>query len=278
MRERSSRFLRRCLLTIYRYIPWPIYPPSEPLKWSVHLHHVRAPICIAIVIDAVLLSLVPIPSEASALDRALSGGAAQLSSIFLSAAPAILAIVWPAACVLRLALPCALLRAPLRAPNMALAVLACRTVMAVVTVVLLRGCIARGELCRAGPFAHSRNPIAVSVLLLAASLLVLAPSAPNTLGTVWLAIHLDGGVRVEEAALHGRFGDAWDVYEGSVSRWLSPPMCAAFGVGLLYVLWPCLCQLASSRRDNLYGHDSDAEQAASDRLLDGYAARACTAH
>lgn len=72
-----------------------------------------------------------------------------------------------------------------------------------------------------GVFAHSRNPIYVGdVLLLAAWALWLGNLAAAALPALFVLWMGRLQIPAEEAALHARFGAAYDAYRARVRRWL----------------------------------------------------------
>ena len=195
--------------------------------WSLHLGSIRLPTSLVLAVQLAQLVLLPIASESSALDDALrahepSAGAARWGAIALAAAPALLAFVWPAYCLYLRTTPRLLLKGP-PSPRLRLCgliLLGVGTVLSVSTVLTLRSCITARQLCKRGPFRFSRNPINVSIVLLAYALASLVPTLPNTVGTAWLALHLDAASRgAEEASLQQRFGGEWQEYAARVGRW-----------------------------------------------------------
>ncbi|KAL1526694.1 hypothetical protein AB1Y20_015395 [Prymnesium parvum] len=185
------------------------------MEWKLHLLRARLPIVVAMAGNVALLVFLPIPSEASALDRALGGkgGPVQALDVVLAAAPVGLAIGWPVLCSLRLTVPAALVGSPRRSLCTASVLIMLSIAGSVTAVLQLRECIPAGRLCRGGLFEISRHPIAVFAVLTAISMLILVPSVPNAIGTAWLAIHFDNTARVEEAALEARVGSSiWRAY------------------------------------------------------------------
>lgn len=75
-------------------------------------------------------------------------------------------------------------------------------------------------LVRSGLFGRSRNPIFLGMRLNLAGLLLVLPNA-FTLATLLLGEALiQVQVRLEEAHLSAKFGDAYDAYRRDVPRWL----------------------------------------------------------
>ena len=130
---------------------------SPPWRW--HLSKARLPIAGAIVVNLAIILLFPIPSEASALDAAFKGDGADLIKILSAAAPVVLAIGWPVACVIRLSLPLQLLPSPPASHIAAGLLLACSAIGTAASVSELRSCIAADVICRYGAFSLSRNPV-----------------------------------------------------------------------------------------------------------------------
>ncbi|EOD28872.1 hypothetical protein EMIHUDRAFT_468627 [Emiliania huxleyi CCMP1516] len=197
---------------------------------AAHAVRVRGPVCAALGLHAALLLLLPIPSEASSLDRALGTARAagkqveeghpSALSILLAAAPVLL-VAWPpllagaarpflAAALrrplpLRLGRPSELVQTGATSPHIspylpisphvspcALGLLFLSSALSVSAVLTLRTCLATAphSLCTHASFAWSRNPICVSSVGLALSLSALLPSVVSAVGTVWLALHL----------------------------------------------------------------------------------------
>ena len=248
--------------------------------WRRHLLLSRPLIIANVCLYAALLCFLPIPSEASALDQAISGGGLRPLAVVLAAAPVVLAIGWPLLCVGRLAVPMPLQQAAPRAPRWkpAALLMAGSALGSLASVLQLRMCISAGSLCRAGAFGLSRNPvrapcvaaiptipsavilvlssssyptaqIALCAVLTATLMVYLIPSTPNAVGTVWLAAHFDRTVRVEEDRLATRFGAAvWHEYcESGVHRWLSPSGVALVGLAA-FACWSWERQAAAARR------------------------------
>lgn len=72
-----------------------------------------------------------------------------------------------------------------------------------------------------GPFARSRNPLYVGLLVLYLGLALLLPSVwALVLWPVAVVLVDWGAIRPEERFLHARFGPAYDEYAGRVRRWL----------------------------------------------------------
>lgn len=72
-----------------------------------------------------------------------------------------------------------------------------------------------------GPFALSRNPLYVGLLVLYLGLALLLPSAwALVLWPVAVVLVDWGAVRPEERFLRARFGPAYEAYAGRVRRWL----------------------------------------------------------
>ena len=195
-------------------------------EWRSHILAVRGAALASMGLQAVWLLLLPIPSEVSPLDQALSGDAhiqAQRElSVLLAAAPAVLAFGLPLAATVLLRLPLRLSRSPpLRSRGLALGVLLVASLLSASSVLSLRGCLAeaRSTPCARAPFLVCRHPISLSIVLLAAALTWLLPSLPGLVGAVWLAFHLDRQVRAEEVVLNARFGADWVAYVAEVPRW-----------------------------------------------------------
>ncbi|KAL1526693.1 hypothetical protein AB1Y20_015395 [Prymnesium parvum] len=194
------------------------------MEWKLHLLRARLPIVVAMAGNVALLVFLPIPSEASALDRALGGkgGPVQALDVVLAAAPVGLAIGWPVLCSLRLTVPAALVGSPRRSLCTASVLIMLSIAGSVTAVLQLRECIPAGRLCRGGLFEISRHPIAVFAVLTAISMLILVPSVPNAIGTAWLAIHFDNTARVEEAALEARVGSSIWRYQSVINHVTAP--------------------------------------------------------
>jgi len=196
---------------------------------AAHAVRVRGPVCAALGLHAALLLLLPIPSEASSLDRALGTARAagkqeeegdpSALSILLAAAPVLL-VAWPPllACAAR-PLPLRLGRPPELVQTGALGLLFLSSALSVSAVLTLRTCLATAphSLCTHASFAWSRNPICVSSVGLALSLSALLPSVVSAVGTVWLALHLGRQVGgPEERRLAEAFGESWRSYAEEV--------------------------------------------------------------
>ena len=195
-------------------------------EWRRHILAVRGAALAAIGLQAVQLLLLPIPSEVSPLDQALSGDAHQPRrelSVLLAAAPPSLAFGVPLAAVVFLRLPLRLSRhPPSHSRGLALGMLLVASLLSVAAVLVLRsGCLGatRAGPCTRVPFNVCRHPISLSIVLLAAALTWLLPSLPGLVGSVWLAFHLDRQLSAEEAVLAGRFGTEWAEYAAVVPRW-----------------------------------------------------------
>jgi len=196
---------------------------------AAHAMRVRGPVCAALGLHAALLLLLPIPSEASSLDRALGTARAagkqeeegdpSALSILLAAAPVLL-VAWPPllACAAR-PLPLRLGRPSELVQTGALGLLFLSSALSVSAVLTLRTCLATAphSLCTHASFAWSRNPICVSSVGLALSLSALLPSVVSAVGTVWLALHLGRQVGgPEERRLAEAFGESWRSYAEEV--------------------------------------------------------------
>mmetsp|Transcript_12855 Transcript_12855/g.42712 ORF Transcript_12855/g.42712 Transcript_12855/m.42712 type:complete len:416 (-) Transcript_12855:261-1508(-) len=197
---------------------------------AAHAVRVRGPVFAALGLHAALLLLLPIPSEASSLDRALGTARAAGKqeeeegdpsplSILLAAAPVLL-VAWPPllACAAR-PLPLRLGRPPELVQTGALGLLFLSSALSVSAVLTLRTCLATAphSLCTHASFAWSRNPICVCSVGLALSLSALLPSVASAVGTVWLALHLGRQVGgPEERRLAEAFGESWRSYAEEV--------------------------------------------------------------
>ena len=74
-----------------------------------------------------------------------------------------------------------------------------------------------------GPYARSRNPLYLGLLVLYLGLALLAPSVWALLLFPVAVVLVDwGAVRPEERFLRQRFGPAYDEYAGAVRRWRRP--------------------------------------------------------
>lgn len=72
-----------------------------------------------------------------------------------------------------------------------------------------------------GPFARSRNPLYLGMLVLYVGLCLLLPTVWGLLLTPVAALLVEwGAIRPEERFLRERFGPAYDEYAGRVRRWL----------------------------------------------------------
>ena len=217
-------------------------------EWRSHILAVRGAALVSMGLQAVWLLLLPIPSEVSPLDQALSGDAhiqAQRElSVLLAAAPAVLAFGLPLAATVLLRLPLRLSRSPpLRSRGLALGVLLVASLLSASSVLSLRGCLAeaRSTPCARAPFLVCRHPISLSIVLLAAALAWLLPSLPGLVGSVWLAFHLDRQVRAEEVVLNARFGTGWVAYVAEVPRW--PGVYAGGCLVLACACCGCICTI-----------------------------------
>jgi protein-S-isoprenylcysteine O-methyltransferase Ste14 len=77
------------------------------------------------------------------------------------------------------------------------------------------------SLVKHGPFAHSRNPIYVSMFaVLLGVALLLGSLSPFAGLPIFIAIIAHGFVPMEEAALEQAFGDDYRAYRERVHRWL----------------------------------------------------------
>ena len=194
-------------------------------EWRSHISAVRSAALASMGLQAVWLLLLPIPSEVSPLDQALSGDTNQPRrelSVLLAAAPAVLAFGLPLAGMVLLRLPLRLSRSPpLRSRGLALGVLLLASLLSAAAVLSLRGCLGEARLtpCTRAPFQVCRHPISLSIVLLAAALTWLLPSLPGLVGSMWLAFHLDGQLSAEEVVLRARFGAGWVAYAAEVPRW-----------------------------------------------------------
>ena len=72
-----------------------------------------------------------------------------------------------------------------------------------------------------GPFARSRNPLYVGLLVLYLGLALLAPTLWGVvLFPVAVLLVYWGAIHPEERFLHERFGAPYDAYRQRVRRWL----------------------------------------------------------
>ena len=71
-----------------------------------------------------------------------------------------------------------------------------------------------------GPFAVSRNPIFLGMLLFVLGLTLWSPSAPTLAFSVATYISLEVQIRGEEAWLEAQHGDVYRAYRARVRRWL----------------------------------------------------------
>lgn len=72
-----------------------------------------------------------------------------------------------------------------------------------------------------GPYAVSRNPMYLSLVMTTAGVALLLGTATPWIGPVVLAIWLDQAyVRREERHMRGLFGEAFDAYRARVRRWI----------------------------------------------------------
>ena len=194
-------------------------------EWRSHILAVRGAALASMGLQAVWLLLLPIPSEVSPLDQALSGNTHQPQrelSVLLAAAPAALAFGLPLAAMVLQRLPLRLSHSPpLRSRGLALGVLLVASLLSTSAVLLLRGCLgeANSAPCTRVPFLVCRHPISLSIVLLAAALTWLLPSLPGLVGSVWLAFHFDRQLSAEEVVLNARFGAGWLAYAAEVPRW-----------------------------------------------------------
>jgi protein-S-isoprenylcysteine O-methyltransferase Ste14 len=77
------------------------------------------------------------------------------------------------------------------------------------------------EMIRSGPFARSRNPLYLGLLVLYVAICLLLPSLWGLLLTpVAVVLVTVGAIRPEERFLSRRFGDDYDEYAARVRRWL----------------------------------------------------------
>lgn len=76
-----------------------------------------------------------------------------------------------------------------------------------------------GELVTSGPFAHSRNPIALSVQTGQLGLFLSLPTGFTLLCLIVGVWAIRGQVRLEEADLEQRLGDAYRAYRVRTPRW-----------------------------------------------------------
>ena len=196
--------------------------------WRRHILAVRGVALAAMALQVLWLLFLPIPSEVSPLDRALSGDAQSPQSphrelsVLLAAAPAVLAFGAPFAAVALLRLPLGLSRSPpSRSRGLALGMLLVASWMSAAAVLSLRGCLgaARSAPCTRVPFQICRHPISLSILSLAIALTWLLPSLPGLVGSVWLMFHFDRQLSAEEVVLQARFGAEWAEYAAVVPRW-----------------------------------------------------------
>lgn len=79
-------------------------------------------------------------------------------------------------------------------------------------------------LLQRGPFARTRNPIFVAILVTHLGLALVAPSILMTMSLAVCALTLRRQVSVEEANLRRRFGPSYDAYCARTPRWLVPRM------------------------------------------------------
>lgn len=72
-----------------------------------------------------------------------------------------------------------------------------------------------------GPFARSRNPLYLGLLVLYVATCLLVPTAWGlVLAPVAVALVTWGAIRPEERFLRARFGDDYEAYAARVRRWL----------------------------------------------------------
>lgn len=77
------------------------------------------------------------------------------------------------------------------------------------------------EMIRSGPFARSRNPLYLGLLVLYVAICLLLPSMWGLLVTPVAALLVTvGAIRPEEQFLRQRFGDSYAAYAARVRRWL----------------------------------------------------------
>ena len=77
------------------------------------------------------------------------------------------------------------------------------------------------SIVRSGPFAYSRNPLYLSLMLLLAGIGVAVPSIPILAMAIPLALVLRFGVVArEERYLEAKFGEDYLEYKRSVRRWM----------------------------------------------------------
>ena len=221
--------------------------------WSTHLRASRLPIAFSLAVQAFELVFLPIPSEASALDRAFSGAPAKAVDIALALVPVLLAAFWPAACVIWLRVP---LRVCTKPPSPALrrtgaCVLICATLASISSVLSLRACVETGTLCTSGLFAFSRNPINVSIVGCALATAILVPGIPNLAGTLLISLHLNAKTVIEERRLAAVFGESWEAYSTHTPQWLSIQVAAGIALAALVL---ARCALAPSSSIDAAGH------------------------
>jgi protein-S-isoprenylcysteine O-methyltransferase Ste14 len=78
-------------------------------------------------------------------------------------------------------------------------------------------------LLRGGPYQFSRNPMYVGEAAIWAGWAVLFGSLPVAKGLAVLMAIQAVAVRLEERALHKRWGDAYDAYREGTPRWITLP-------------------------------------------------------
>jgi protein-S-isoprenylcysteine O-methyltransferase Ste14 len=76
-------------------------------------------------------------------------------------------------------------------------------------------------LLRGGPYRFSRNPMYVGEAAIWVGWAVLFGSLPVATGLAVLTAIQTGAVRLEERALHKRWGDAYDAYRETTARWIT---------------------------------------------------------
>ena len=219
--------------------------------WTAHVRYVRPAALGALAANLGLLLGLPIPSEASEIDRAMGrvgvgeGASEPLSfqALVCSVAPAALAFGVPVLVCAGVRLPgrltCCLPRQRGWVCGLGIATLVLATALSCAATVTLRQCLAaaRAPLCMHGPFHLSRNPICVAIVLLSGAFALLLPTVPSVLGVGSLARHLHRKlVDVEEDSLGLRHHTAWPVYTLSTPRWVAASHAVGLGVALLSAL------------------------------------------
>ena len=180
-------------------LPAPFGGDMPPRPWAPFLRRLRLPIAMVLGVQLYLLVLARIPSEASAIDRAVGDApraaahddahdaaadaahaaahatfhsAERTLAILTSSLPPLLAFGTPLLACLTMRLPLPLTRQPPPGATYALAALAAATLLSVHATWTLRQHLALGALgaaapCADGLFGWSRNPICVCTCVLA---------------------------------------------------------------------------------------------------------------